>query len=128
MSSLNIVLNTFPPPAALSSNPQEAPAAGAASINWVAVVAQIHANDDTAMEHLYKLFNRGVRHLFLRQLGPEDLDDRMRDTFQFVFKAIQRGDLEEPEHLWGLVRTVAQRQVAAALNRKGPVTRSNEPS
>lgn len=118
MSSLNVVLNPYPPPVALSSNRQEAPAAGAASLSWLAVVAQIHAGDDTAMEHLYKLFHRGVRHLFLRQLGPEDLDDRVRDTFQLVFKAIQRGDLEEPEHLWGLVRTVAQRQVAASLNRE----------
>jgi DNA-directed RNA polymerase specialized sigma24 family protein len=116
VSSLNIVLNTYPPPVALSSKPQEAPAAGAASINWGALVAQIHANDDTAMEQLYKLFSRGVRHLFLRQLGPEDLDERVRDTFQLVVKAIQRGELEEPEPLWGLVRTVAQRQVAGYIN------------
>ena len=116
MSSLNIVLNTYPPPVALSSKRQEAPAAGAASINWGALVAQIHANDGTAMEQLYKLFNRGVRHLFLRQLGPEGLDERVRDTFQLVVKAIQRGDLEEPEPLWGLVRTVAQGQVAAYIN------------
>jgi len=48
---------------------------------------------------------------------PEDcLDDRVRDTFQLAVKAVQCGDLEEPERLWCLVRDVAQRQVAAYIN------------
>ncbi|HZS53349.1 MAG TPA: sigma-70 family RNA polymerase sigma factor [Bryobacteraceae bacterium] len=67
------------------------------------------------MEQLYKLFSRGIRYYLCRQLGPQELEDKVHDTFLIVVNAIRRGDLREPERLMGFVRTVVRRQVAAYI-------------
>ncbi len=68
------------------------------------------------MEELYRLFSKGIRFYLCRQLGPQELDDKVHDTFLIVVQAIQRGDLREPERLMGFVRTVVRRQVAAFID------------
>ncbi len=85
-------------------------------IDWPALVARIRAGDESAMEELYRVFSRGVRYYLCRQLGPQELDDRVHDAFLIVVQAIQRGDLREPERLMGFVRTVVRRQVAAHID------------
>ena len=65
------------------------------------------------MEELYQLFSKGIRFYLCRQLGPQELDDKVHDTFVVVVQAIRRGDLREPERLMGFVRTIVRRQVAA---------------
>jgi RNA polymerase sigma factor (sigma-70 family) len=67
------------------------------------------------MEALYRVFTKGVRFVLYRQLGPQDLDDRVHDMFLMVTQSICRGDLREPERLMGYVRTVLHRQVAAQI-------------
>ena len=69
------------------------------------------------MEELYQLFSRGIRFYLCRQLGPQDLDDKIHDAFLIVVQAIRRGDLREPERLMGFVRTILRRQVAAHIER-----------
>jgi RNA polymerase sigma-70 factor (ECF subfamily) len=69
------------------------------------------------MEELYRLFGRGIRFYLCRQLGPQELEDKVHDTFLIVVQAIQRGDLREPERLMGFVRTVVKRQVAASIEQ-----------
>jgi RNA polymerase sigma-70 factor, ECF subfamily len=118
MSSLNIGLSTIPAPPALSSNRQEACAPAAASVDWVALVAQIRAGDDDGIDQLFKLFNRGIRHLLVRQLGPRNLEDRVDETLLRVVRDIQHGDLLEPDGLMGFVRYVAQLQVRAYANEE----------
>jgi RNA polymerase sigma-70 factor, ECF subfamily len=85
------------------------------AVDWAALVAQIKAGEDAGMEHLYKLFSRGIRYYLCRQLGPQELEDKVHDTFLIVVNAIKRGDLREPERLMGFVRTVVRRQVAAYI-------------
>src|SRR5450432_2174073 len=82
---------------------------------WAELVEKIKQNDTTGLEELYRAFSRGVRFYLCRQLGPQDLDDRVHDTFLTVAQAIQRGDLREPERLMGYVRTIVRRQVAAQI-------------
>jgi RNA polymerase sigma factor (sigma-70 family) len=82
---------------------------------WAELVDKIKQNDTTGLEELYRVFSRGVRFYLCRQLGPQDLDDRVHDTFLTVAQAIQRGDLREPERLMGYVRTIVRRQVAAQI-------------
>lgn len=84
-------------------------------VDWAMLVAQIKAGEDAGMEHLYKLFSRGIRYYLCRQLGPQELEDKVHDTFLIVVNAIKRGDLREPERLMGFVRTVVRRQVAAYI-------------
>jgi RNA polymerase sigma-70 factor, ECF subfamily len=88
---------------------------GYSPMEWALLVDQIKAGEDTGMEHLYKLFSRGIRYYLCRQLGPQELEDKVHDTFLIVVNAIKRGDLREPERLMGFVRTVVRRQVAAYI-------------
>lgn len=82
---------------------------------WGSLVEQIKAGEDAGMEQLYKLFSKGIRYYLCRQLGPQELEDKVHDTFLIVVNAIKRGDLREPERLMGFVRTVVRRQVAAYI-------------
>lgn len=84
--------------------------------DWSVLVARIQAGDAAAMERLYALFSRGIRFYLCRQLGPQELDDKVHDTFVIVVQAIRRGELREPERLMGFVRTIVRRQVAAFID------------
>ncbi len=91
--------------------------ASACPTQWADLVERIRRGDPAGMEQLYAVFARGVRFYLCRQIGPEELDDRVHDTFLIVVQAIQRGELREPERLMGFVRTVVRRQVAAYIER-----------
>jgi RNA polymerase sigma-70 factor, ECF subfamily len=104
--------------AALPSEPDIAPstAAGLSQVNWAELVERIQRGDDAGMTELYAIFAKGIRFFLCRQLGPQELDDKVHDTFLIVVQAIQRGDLREPDRLMGFVRTVVRRQVAAYID------------
>ena len=91
--------------------------------NWLVLVESIRGGESSGMEELYRVFSRGVRYYLCRQLGPQDLDDKVHDTFLIVVQAIRRGDLREPERLMGFVRTVVRRQVAAQIDRAMQIRR-----
>lgn len=79
-------------------------------------MTRIRRGDNSGLEELYALFARGIRFYLCRQLGPQELDDKVHDAFLIVVQAIKRGDLREPERLMGFVRTVVRRQVAAYID------------
>ena len=87
-----------------------------APVDWQDLVMRIQRGDDSGMEELYRLFGRGIRFYLCRQLGMQELDDKVHDTFLIVVQAIRRGDLREPDRLMGFVRTVVRRQVAAHID------------
>jgi len=84
---------------------------------WVDLVERIQSGQTDGMEELYGLFSRGIRFYLCRQLGPQELDDKVHDTFLVVVQAIRRGELREPQRLMGFVRTIVRRQVAAHIDR-----------
>lgn len=106
---------TSPEAAGAAARKQAAGAAPAQRVDWTGLVASIQAGDPDGMERLYRLFSRGIRYYLCRQLGPQDLDDRVHDTFVVVVQAIQRGELRDPERLMGFVRTVVRRHVAGYI-------------
>ncbi|HYA15899.1 MAG TPA: hypothetical protein VEF06_00465, partial [Bryobacteraceae bacterium] len=79
--------------------------------DWALLVQRVRAGDPEAMEELYAIFAKGIRYFLLRNLGPDDLDDKVHDCFVIVTQAIRNGDLREPERLMGYVRTVVKRQI-----------------
>src|SRR5947209_3668036 len=95
---------------------QPSGAAATAAIDWFNLVERLKQDESAAMEQLYALFARGIRYYLCRQLGPQDLDDKVHDCFLIVVQAIRRGDLREPDRLMGFVRTVVRRQVAAYID------------
>jgi len=98
-----------------TANPSEQPAVTSLT-NWVSLVERIRVGSEEGMTELYRLFSKGIRFYLCRQLGPQELDDKVHDTFLIVVQAIRRGDLREPERLMGFVRTVVRRQVAAYID------------
>jgi RNA polymerase sigma-70 factor, ECF subfamily len=82
---------------------------------WADLVARIKASEHAGMEELYRVFHGGILYYFRRQLGGVEIEDKIHDTFLIVVKAIQSGAIREPDRLMGFVRTVARRQVAAAV-------------
>jgi RNA polymerase sigma-70 factor, ECF subfamily len=84
--------------------------------NWAILVSRIQQGDSAAMADLYGIFAKGIRYFLLRNLGPDELDDKVHDCFVIVTQAIQNGDLREPERLMGYVRTVVKRQIAASID------------
>jgi RNA polymerase sigma factor (sigma-70 family) len=100
------VMREISPEADVSANP----------VNWNALVDGIRAHDPRAMEDLYALFGRGIRFYLHRQVGAQELQDKIHDIFVIVVQAIRRGELREPERLMGFVRTIAHRQVVAHID------------
>ncbi|MEZ5402908.1 MAG: sigma-70 family RNA polymerase sigma factor [Bryobacteraceae bacterium] len=101
----------------------EAPVRGAAEqltadgARWRSLVSRIRSGDDSGMRELYEIFHKGVRFYLCRQLGVQELEDKVHDTFLIVVEAIRAGELREPERLMGFVRTVVRRQVAAHIDQ-----------
>jgi RNA polymerase sigma-70 factor, ECF subfamily len=92
-------------------------ASEAGTADWAALVKRVQSEDPDGMEALYRVFARGVRFYLCRQLGPQELDDKVHDVFLIVVNAIRRGEVREPERLMGFVRTVVRRQIAAHIDR-----------
>lgn len=83
----------------------------------VELVDRIRTGQTDGMEDLYQLFSKGIRFYLCRQLGPQELDDKIHDTFVVVVQAIRKGELREPQRLMGFVRTIVRRQVAAHIDK-----------
>ena len=84
---------------------------------WAQLVERIRFSQTDGMAELYHLFSKGVRFYLCRQLGIQELDDKVHDIFVVVVQAIRRGELREPERLMGFVRTIVRRQVAAHIDK-----------
>jgi RNA polymerase sigma-70 factor (ECF subfamily) len=82
----------------------------------VDLVTRIQSDDTRALEELYRIFARGIKYQICRQLGPQDLEDKVHDCFLIVVQAIKRGELREPDRLMGFVRTIVRRQIAAYID------------
>src|SRR5262245_47091568 len=95
------------------------PAAAALEVyaEWVDLVERIRSEQTDGMAELYHIFSRGIRFYLCRQLGPQELDDKVHDTFVVVVQAIRKGELREPQRLMGFVRTIVRRQVAAHIDK-----------
>jgi RNA polymerase sigma factor (sigma-70 family) len=122
MSANPIGVNVKPDDAAWTDNEHDQPEEASASRSvplepyWPLLVDRIRSGDPSAMEDLYRVFSKGIRFYLCRQLGPQDLDDKVHDIFLIIAQSIQKGDLREPDRLMGYVRTVVRRQVAAHID------------
>lgn len=80
--------------------------------SWSSRVGRVQARDEPAAEDLYRVLERGVRFQLCRNLGTDELDDRVHDVILTVIPAIRRGELREPERLMGFVHTILRRRIA----------------
>jgi RNA polymerase sigma-70 factor (ECF subfamily) len=102
-------MNSKAPPAVEST-------ANQGDASWVELVERVRNGEPSGLEELYRVLSKGIRFHLCRQLGPQDLDDRVHDIFLIISQSIQKGDLREPERLMGYVRTIVRRQVASHID------------
>lgn len=110
-----------------SRTEKEAESNGFRPEDWVALVERIRQGDPESMELLYQRFFRGIRLYLRRQIGCQEIDDKVHDTFLIVLQAIRRGEVKEPARLLGFIRTVVRRQVAAYIEAAIHERRDLEP-
>jgi RNA polymerase sigma-70 factor (ECF subfamily) len=79
---------------------------------WSSLVHRVRQGEKEAVEELYRFFYGGIRLFLCRHLGPQELEDKVHDTFVIVLSAIRRGEVRDPSRLTAFVRTVVRRQVA----------------
>jgi RNA polymerase sigma-70 factor (ECF subfamily) len=103
------------PEGELSNNAEQEQPEAFRITDWSEIVSRIRDGEPAAMEELYTIFAKGIRYFLLRNLGAEDLDDRVHDCFVIVTEAIRKGELRDPARLMGFVRTVVKRQIAASI-------------
>jgi RNA polymerase sigma-70 factor, ECF subfamily len=92
---------------------------------WTQLVARLQAGDVKAMEELYAMFSNGVRFYLARQLGRDDIEDRLHDSFLVVVEAIRSGELRDPRRLMGFIRTVVKRTVSSSISKQMAARRRN---
>lgn len=101
------------------------PPDAAQNVDWHDLVCRIQKNEAAALEELYHLISRGIKVLIVRQLGRQEADDRVHDTFLVVVRSIQRGELREPERLIAFARTVVRRRILQYMTRPATAKRDN---
>jgi RNA polymerase sigma-70 factor, ECF subfamily len=92
---------------------------------FVELVNRIRSGQSDGLAELYAIFAKGIRFYLCRQLGAQELDDKVHDAFLTVVQAIRRGELREPERLMGFVRTVVRRHVAAHIEKMVNIRRDH---
>jgi RNA polymerase sigma-70 factor (ECF subfamily) len=92
---------------------------------FIELVERIRSGESDGMAELYAIFAKGVRFYLCRQLGAQELDDKIHDTYLTVVQAIRRGEVREPERLMGFVRTVVRRHVAAHIEKMVNIRRDH---
>ena len=104
---------------------QDAAAESEVYAGFVELVERIRSGESDGMAELYAIFAKGVRFYLCRQLGAQELDDKIHDTYLTVVQAIRRGEVREPERLMGFVRTVVRRHVAAHIEKMVNIRRDH---
>jgi RNA polymerase sigma-70 factor, ECF subfamily len=92
------------------------PAEDPANPCWSVLVDRVRRGEPSGMEDLYRVFDTGIRFQLCRQLGSQDLDDRVHDLFVLITESIRNGELRQPNRLMGYVKTVVRRQVSAHIH------------
>ena len=97
--------------------PGQSPEAVAVYADWSDLVQRIRSGESEGIEELYQLFAKAIRFYLSKTLGPQELDDKVHETFVIVVQAVRRGELQDPQRLMGFVRTVVRRLVAGPVEK-----------
>src|SRR5580658_6272999 len=100
----------------LDGKPEDSGDVGASYSELVKLVDRIHSRETDGMAELYRLFSNSIRFYLCRELGPQEMNDKVHDTFIIVVEAIQLGELRDASRLMGFVRTIARRQVSLHID------------
>lgn len=89
-----------------------------AAVEWVDLASRVQARENHAVEQLYALFQREFTYFIVRQLGPDEHNDRVHEVFLLCLAAIQRGGVRDLDCLRGYCWTLVRRQVARYIGQR----------
>jgi len=78
---------------------------------YVEIVDGVRLGDERAIADLHALLVRSAKPYIQQRLGPQDAEDRLRDSFILVLRAIRDGKINQADHLIGYIFTVVRRQI-----------------
>jgi len=107
---------TLPKPPLENGHPEDSGNSRESYPELAKLVDRIHSRETDGMAELYRLFSNSIRFYLCRELGPQEMNDKMHDTFIIVVEAIQLGEVRDASRLLGFVRTIARRQVSAYID------------
>lgn len=82
------------------------------------IVHQIQTNDPRGPDRLYGHFEKAIRSVLSRQVGYNEVDDRLHDIIVAAILAIRRGQVREAARLHAYIRTITRRFVIATLKAR----------
>jgi RNA polymerase sigma-70 factor, ECF subfamily len=106
----------LPKPPLVNEHDEDGIDPGESYAELIKLVSRIHSHETDGMAELYQLFSDSIRFYLCRQLGTQEMNDKIHDTFVIVVEAIQLGELRDASRLMGFVRTIARRQVSSYID------------
>lgn len=83
--------------------------------DWAAVVGKIKEKDGRTVEDLYAVISDSLRSSFARDVISDSREDDLHEILLVVLKAIESGELREPDRLMGFIRTLVRRRGVARI-------------
>src|SRR5258708_3479477 len=81
------------------------------------LVQRVSSGEEAAIEELHGVIAKGIRFFLSRELGEENLEDRVDLTFRVVVQTLQRGEAGGSDRLMGHVLDIIRTQVAAHIGK-----------
>ena len=83
------------------------------------LVERVRCGEEAALEELHGVIAKGIRFFLSRELGEENLEERVDLTFRVVVQTLQRDEAGGADRLMGHVLDAIRAQVSAHI-RKAP--------
>jgi RNA polymerase sigma-70 factor, ECF subfamily len=98
--------------------PDRPPASlGPAEASLDELVERVRRGDEAALEELHGVIAKGIRFFLSRELGAENLEERVDLTFRVVVQTLRRDDAGGSDRLMGHVLDAIRAQVAAHIGK-----------
>lgn len=91
--------------------------ADVASTNYTRIVEKVQAGHSEGLEALYGMA-QNFTFFLMRQLGKDDIEDRIHDVFLTAAQAIASGKVRDPERLAAFITTIARFYTYGQIERR----------
>jgi len=88
------------------------------TVDCEAIIQDIMNGNERGEEQLHLALVKGLRYFAVRQVGIDDADECVNDTFLALVRKIRAGAVEKPEALLSYARTILHRTICARYTQK----------
>jgi RNA polymerase sigma-70 factor, ECF subfamily len=88
------------------------------TVDCEAIIRDILRGNERGEELLHLALVKGLRYFAVRQVGIDDADECVNDTFLALVRKIREGAVEKPEALLSYARTILHRIICARYTQR----------